>query len=502
MSPNIARVARNATTNVGRFVLSAAVHLLLTPFVVHRLGATGFGLWSLAFAALGFVGLVEFGFGTAVVRATAQVNGCRDLARRDQVLSTLAAFHLGLALVALVAVAVVSHGLVRWFSVPEEQVGAARQIIWILGLRIALVALPLGFFRNVLFGEQHITAINAVQSFAIVAYALGAWVALAMGGDVVTLAWINLAGGIAEHVVYVVLARRLVPGLKLRPRHVRRALVPELLSFSTSSFMFNISALVLLRTDPLIVNLSLPLASVALYAVALKVVENAHLLVKQAINVLAPLVAHLHNAGEAAQLRTMLVDVARHALWAGSLLAAGILALGEPALVHWVAPEFAAAAPAMSILILAVTLLIPQLVAANILAMTAYHRTVAASSVLGMAINIAASLLLVFRLGLVGVALGTLIATLIMDCWYLLWRACRVHGISYLGYLRSVFVPAAVCGVAQYLATMGLRHLWPPASLYQVVLEGLPGLVVSAFLYWAVFMRKPERVLLHNWFRR
>lgn len=502
MSHRISRVARNATSNVGRFAMTAVVHFLLTPFVVHHLGADGYGLWSLAFAILGFVGLLDFGLGTAVLKETARFGKPDDRGRRNRALSTLAIFYIGLALVAFAAVAVLAEGAANWFDLDQRQAEQARKIVWILGLRTALVALPLGFFRSVLFGEQRISSISAVQIVSVLVYSGGAWLTLAHGHDVVALAWLNLACGVAEHITYLVLAHRLVPGLKLRLRSFDRKIVPDLASFSGATFLISISALVLLRTDPLIIKFGLSLSAVALYAVALKVVENGHLLVKQFINVLAPFAAQLHAQGETTALRAMIVDVARHSLWFGSLLAAGVLSLGEALLVVWIGPDFSEAAPAMSILMVSVTLLIPQMVAANVLTMTGQHRTMAFAAIMGVIINVGASVSLVSHLGLEGVALGTLIATLLVDSGYVLWRACKLQGLGYLRYLWTVHVPALVCGGAQFVMTFGVRELSPPTSLAGIALVGLPGVSVSVALYILFFLTPPERTALKRFLTR
>jgi O-antigen/teichoic acid export membrane protein len=463
------------------------VHFLLTPLVVRYLGRDAFGLWSLAFAALGFVGLVEFGFGSAVLRTTARARGDGDLDLRNRSLSTLGVFHLLLGLLALVGVVVLSQLLGSVFGVPSEFQEDAETLVWILGLRLALVATPFSFFRNVLFGEERIGAINVVGSVSIVGYAISVWLALLFGGDVITVAWLNLAFGVLEFGSYAVLGKRLVPSLKLRWRLVDLKLIPELLSFSSASFLISVSALVLLKTDPLVVKLGLPLSAVALYAVALKIVENGHLLVKQVINVLAPRVARLHHAGDEGQLRHIMVELARHTFWAATLLAGAVFVLGEALLIAWMGPEFAPAAPAMSVLMASMTLLVPQMVVANVLMMTGAHAFMAKASLTAVLLNVAVSVALVFRLELLGVALGTLASTVVIDVWLILRYACKRHGLSYPRYLLQVFGPGLLALALQVGLTWLCALLVNPGNLLTVGLVAIPGVLLSVVVYGAGF---------------
>lgn len=484
MSVSLKVVARNASSNVTRFALAGLVRFFLTPFIVFHLGAEGYGLWALALAAIGLLSLLEFGFGTAVVWATARFDP-NDPQRRLRRLSTLAALHLGLTFLTLPLLAGLIFYFPSWFDVPPQHLGAGRLILLFLGLRFALIAIPFGFFKNVLFGLQHISAINLVQIVIVLLYALTVWLVLSQGGTIVHLAIIHLVMGFLEYMAYAGLYFRLASPIKLSWRSIDLRLTRELLSFSASSFIIGISGFILLKTDPILVQLGLSLSAVALYAIALKVVENLHLLLKQVVNVLSPVVADLDSDGHTDALRFIFTHVARHALWVGSLPAAALFVLGHPFLTLWIAPDFGDAAPTLSVLLFAMTLVIPQLVASNIMTMVGRHQFIATASLFGALLNVGASLLFlfIFDLGLLGIALGTLTAVLFVDCGLILWRTCRHLQLRYLHYLRTVFLPAFFCGLMQWIVTAFLASLFSPTHLLHLSLLALPGVLLSAALY-------------------
>lgn len=206
MLTRTARVALNTFTNYVRFGIALAVFFLLTPYVIRKVGESDFGLWSFSWAVLNCFILLDLGYGTGVVKYVAEYKGSNDPERRNRMLSTLAVVYAFLALLAAVLIYAFSLVFLRLFSIPSEQHSKAIALLWILGARLAILGLPLGIFRGILFGDQRILLVNAVQIAATLIYGLGSWLVLAFGYGLVALAWVNLAAMVAEHLAYLALS--------------------------------------------------------------------------------------------------------------------------------------------------------------------------------------------------------------------------------------------------------------------------------------------------------
>src|SRR5258708_3344738 len=85
-----AQLAVNAAGNYGRMLVQIASVAVLTPYVIARIGSDDFGLWSLVISTLGFLSLLDLGFGTGVVKYVAECYGSRDIQKRNRILSPLA----------------------------------------------------------------------------------------------------------------------------------------------------------------------------------------------------------------------------------------------------------------------------------------------------------------------------------------------------------------------------------------------------------------------------
>src|SRR3954462_11714355 len=126
------RFARNAVANWIAFLFSAIVAFFLSPFVVHHLGATGYGVWSLLAGLIGYLGLLDLGIRQAVNRYVAHHHAVGAHEESSSVVSAaLVLFGM------LGAVAVLASSVVAWFapfvfSIPEPLVDDTR-IIVVLG---------------------------------------------------------------------------------------------------------------------------------------------------------------------------------------------------------------------------------------------------------------------------------------------------------------------------------------------------------------------------------
>lgn len=484
----------NVLASYGRFLVVMAVQFALTPVILKAVGAEDFGLWSLTFAVMGFLGLMDGGLATSAVKFIAECRGSGDTERRNRIASTLLVLYLGLAGIATVAVFVLSLGYVHWFHLPEAKASTALALLWLLALRSVVLALPLSLFHSLLFGEQKNALLSAVQAGASVVYALAVWGALKLGAGIITVAGINLAAMIAEYGVYALLVRKVVPELRLSPGLLDKSQLKPLLGFSGAQLLVNVAQLVRLRTDPILVQLFCGLAPVASYAVALRIAESALLLIKQAVNVLAPVIAQLHGAGETEKIKALFVRGSKLVLAGASVLSVAIACLSREVVGLWVGPSLTDAALPLVVLLGAMALATPQLVAALVLVMTGHHTFSARAQTIGMVLNVGASLVLVRVFGPVGVALGTLVATVIVDVGMVLPRACRCAGVGLGHYLVAVFVPSVVCGGIQAALTLALRSALPaPGHLLGLLPLAVPGALAFATMFLLAFTRPEER---------
>src|SRR5260370_15261941 len=91
-SSKLRRFAVNAIWSWISVVVTLAAGVLLAPYMIRKLGADGYGIWSLVFSVAGYYTLLDFGFRSAVITFTAREAAVKNYTSINEVLSTALAY--------------------------------------------------------------------------------------------------------------------------------------------------------------------------------------------------------------------------------------------------------------------------------------------------------------------------------------------------------------------------------------------------------------------------
>src|ERR671913_231951 len=80
-------LAQNVSTRYLAIFVDGAIGLVLLPFNVAHLGPSAYGLWALTASITWFFGVLDLGYGGAVVKFIAQYRALRDRSALNEVLS-------------------------------------------------------------------------------------------------------------------------------------------------------------------------------------------------------------------------------------------------------------------------------------------------------------------------------------------------------------------------------------------------------------------------------
>lgn len=488
----------NVATSYLRFFITAATMFVLTPFVIARVGTEDYGLWMLAICLVGYFELLECGLLTATVRYVAEFNGRGDVERRNRLASTLLAVYVVLAACAAGLAAVAAVFLADWFSIPDLDVPKATAVVLILSARL-VIGLPLSLFHGVLFAGERICLVNTIKIASTLMSAAGVWLVLTAGYGIIGQASVVAVAVAAESLVYLAVTRRALPDLVISLRDFDVGLLRAVAPFAGCALMTNLAAVILFRTDPLIVSLHLPLAAVAVYGLALKISEQVGLFTKQIVSVVTPRLAALYGAGRRSRIEALFLDVSRFALASAALVALPLAVVATDATRLWVGEPFAASGPILVILLAAVGLRVLQEAGTGVLGMTGGHAFVARASLIGAFVNIALSLILVIPLGPTGVALATLVTTALVGLGMVNLRACREYEVTAARYWQRVVAPVLRPVGVQLVACLALRTYLPPQTLAAVLLQTAAGAAVFAVAFWHWGLEPAHRAALRTW---
>ncbi len=460
-------IARNALSNAAGYLVSVVTALVLTPFVIHHLGKSVWGFWSLVVSFTGYYGILDLGIRSAVGQYVTRYWAQRDMDGVNRTLNTalILTGAVGLLLLGVTILMVpLAPGL---FQVRGPVARDFQWAILIMGVSVSL-SFPLAVFGSATFARQRFDIANAIGISEKILWAfLTIWV-LKHGKGLVGLAGITGGLSLLSWGARMVVAFKLLPGLSLSPAFFSKASVKELWNFGIFNFLVNAADRIVLNTDAFVIGLvmatpkdpALAGKAIAYYNVGANPIFYALAVTNSVAWTLTPYATSCDSRGQRDALKNLWLAGTRLIFLMAAVLTGGMIFLGSDFLSVWVGPdfvsgkEFVSSAAVMAVLAVAALARSGMSCGKQVLFGMREVKFLAFISMGEAVANLGLSLVLIHYYGILGVALGTLIPILVTQLWIQPLFLSRRLGEPLRDFLKNV-TPGGLAA----MAVMGLLSL-------------------------------------------
>ncbi|HUK35335.1 MAG TPA: polysaccharide biosynthesis C-terminal domain-containing protein [Vicinamibacterales bacterium] len=474
------------TGTATRYLLLAVtivVGVFLMPYTIRHLGTSEYGLWMLVASMTAYFNLLDLGYGSGLVRHVADADARGDTTLVNQILSTFVVVYLALGVFVGLAAAVLVLWVPRFPRLLPSQVPLAQYILAVIGVRIAL-GFPMTIFGAVTTARQRFALNNLVATASAIVNAAVQFTLLARGHHVRAVVAGSVCVDLLTYVGYAWTAKRAFPELRLRASAFRTSLIREVTAFSLYFFLISIAVQIGFNLDNVVVGAALGTSAVAVYAVTLRLADAQRNLSNQFNTLMFPVVVRYGAINQTGALRTMLIEGTRLSLTLVCGLTVCLVGFAQPLILRWMGPGFDAAVAPLDVLAVTGIVLIGQAPLGNVLLGTGRHRLVAFVSLGEAIVNLALSVILVRRFGLLGVAIGTAIPVFVANLFVLVPVVCRELDVRITSFVHAVTIAPLIGSSVCACAVWALRAMWPPHSLVAILVEGaIAGLIYLAALW-------------------
>jgi O-antigen/teichoic acid export membrane protein len=422
------RIAYSAATGL--------VSILIMPFVVHSLGDRMYGIWTVVATFMGYSSVLELGLSQAITRYLGRSLGSQDPEECNRVFNTALRIYLALAGVIL-ALTGVAAALAPVLCRTAEDAALFWKTILLLGINFAML-FPAKVYKGVL--EAHLRfdltagldlATLALRTTLVITVVL-------LGYKVVGLAWATFLTGIPGVAASVYFAHRQLPFLRFDARYWKRETARMLFSYSIYSFICHIADLLRSRVDNIVVAAYVGLAAVTHYSIAGRLAQYYMDIVSALLGVFPSVFSRQEGAKDHAAMQRTFFLASKLSLCIAGFIAFGLIAWGKVFIARWMGPRYADAYPVLVALTLAFFVLAAQAPSPSLLFGISKHKFLSFMDATESALNLALSILLARRYGMLGVAVGTLIPMLLSRILVQPVYVCRVSGFGYFNYVRAM----------------------------------------------------------------
>ena len=470
----------NALSNWAAIAIAVAVGLFLTPYIISYLGKTGYGIWILVSSIIGYYGLLDLGVSSAITRYVARYAGQKDYKSLNETVSTSLVMFCVIGFVAVGVAFAVAGPLSRFFNIPTDQVEKFQKVVWLLGLAAGL-GFPGNLFGAVICAHERFVAANSVTIIITLMRASLIVLFLSRGIGLLGVAYSHLASAVLMIFLNFAMCKLFFSHLRLRLREARWDVLRTLLAFGAITTVLQVARIMRFNLDSFVIGKWVSIPAVAVYGVAALLIRFfLQFIASGTQRVLTPRFASMDGQDKRGQLQRLFLKSLSIAAFLSCGVGTLIMVFGKKFVLLWVGTDFLDAVPVLWVLAVAYSIALAQNPGISLVYALKKHHFFAGANIVEGVANVALSIYLAPRYGILGVAIGTAVPMLIIKLFVQPVYVSRIIGISLTRYWGQL-APALGIG-------MGIFVIGRYAPQVTFSANGYISLAICAVFYVAAFI--------------
>lgn len=422
--------------------------LVYTPVMLRLLGQREYGLYQMALSVVSYLGLLNFGFGSAYIRYYSRY---REAGAEENIARLNGMFLLiftVLAMICLVCGAILVTGaqLVFGSGLTQWELEKARRLLSVLVVHLALTLVNSVFDSYLTARERFLfqKGVSLVQSILSPFLTLPL---LMLGWGSEAVVWISLILAAGTLLMNGIRCRSLRMGFSVR--NLQPSLLREMLGFTFFIFLNQIIDQINWSTDKFLLGRIQGTAAVAVYGIGAQI-NSLYIQMSTAVSsVFIPKVHQLAAKTRAnGELSQLMARVGRLQAVILGLVISGFALFGAAFVRLWAGGGYGQSYFVALLLMIPITIPLIQNLGIEIQRARGKHRVRSVVYACLAAGNVAVSILLIPRWGCIGAAAGTALSLLLGNVLFMNWHYGRCLRLDMKLFWREILSLAPAWALA------------------------------------------------------
>lgn len=477
------RILKNTAANGVAQVATMISTFIFLPLLIRAFGFSAFGVYTLYLAVNSYAAVLDLGVGATLTRMVAERAALDDYEGIRRAILSAAVIYSGLGVLfglTMFALGWTTHTL---FNLSGVEADLLRLLLWVGGA-FQLWYWPTIAARDALAGLQRYDLLARVTLGLAISDIVATVFVLVSGQGPLVLVGIRMIAMVVASLIHIGMLRRVVAvgAGRIVPS---RADVKHILRSGSSLFVVQITGLLgRQHTDKLILGVFFGTAAVTIYEIGAKLNTLISSFSGLTVSATLPVAAELNAHGKHASLLSLFLRGTKIVAGAITPLIVILIAMAGPFISAWMGPGYDEAVVISQVLLLSQIFIPLYLLGDQILIGKNRFSLIVPLGVTLAVLNVVLSVVFALQLGIIGVAVGTLISYLLELPWYL-----RVFGkemaLGRRRWLSSTAWPTypllAIPAAIAYLGSTSPLG----TSLGGLMLVGF----TAVLIYWVVLLR-------------
>lgn len=469
MTTTARKLLNGSVSRIILLITSIGIGLFMMPFLVHTLGDEQYGMWVLVGAVVSFYSLMDFGMAGAMQRFLVRSVHSDNPEDSRIALSTSMVLSTGIGAVTfLITIGIIVFS--QYFISENTDSLLFRITIALVGFK-ASVQLPLFSYYGILVANYRYDIISAIQFLAMLARTILVIVFVSTGHGIISIACIAIVTDISGSLFIIRYAKRLMPEIRASLSYFRLTRLKEYFHFGKWNYIIQITHKIRFSIDDFVVGTIIGLSAVTHYTIASSLINYFSSFMESAFGVFQPIFHKYHKLDQWDNLRELFLITTEISGFASILIGCLLFSLGEPFINVWMGKGYTDSFMVLLILCTANIFYKSISPCEKILFAIDRQKFYAKTSTAEAITNLSLSLILSHYIGIYGVALGTLIPSLISNLVLLPMYTCRQLKLPYQDFY-SILFKAITLGAITFIPMHYLTNLYTPDNLLILALYG------------------------------
>lgn len=431
--------------------------LILTPFIISKIGEVQFGIYALVLGFIGMFSLFDLSISSSFVVFISRYYVKKDFVNLNKYLNTGLFFYIFFSLIIVVTGFIFSKPLLSLLNIPPELFVTSVNV-YNIGLIVFFISSAFTIFSSVLISLQKMYITSAIGVLTGLINLIATILVLNYGYGLTGIMWVQLAAAAVNNILSIIYAKKSLPEISIGFGHLEKNPVKEMSKFGAQMQISKLASFASEKYDEFLLAYFSVLNNVTYFNIANRISRIGRVIPFQVIYQAAPVSSELNAKGEKEKLAELFLDTTKYLILISAPVFVFTFIFSDLIITTWVGEGFELSSRVLRILVIGQLINMTFSAPGNsIIPNMGIPKYQMKEGLIYLGINLILSFLLIKHYGIIGAAIGSVLSTVI--------------AASYLYYTSAKFF------------SKNKMELFSEKYLKPVLASILSGLIVAAVYY-------------------
>ena len=483
-------------------IISTIIPLLYTPIMLRILGQEEYGLYSLSNSVISYLTLLNFGFGTAIIRFISKFRVEGDHDKIEGVTGLILSIYGIIAIIVCIVGFLLTKGTGLFFGtgLTVNEIQRLKVLMIVMTVSTA-ISFPVSVLSSVSVAYEKYIFRKMVDMIATIATPILNLIVLFLGYASIGLAIIGLGIQLIYGIIFIWYCKQklnVVPRFKDMPFYM----VKEILGFSIYVFASSIIDMLYWATDKVLIGAVLGTVAVAVYNIGgtfTSMLQNMSSAISGVFGTRVNMMVFGNQSME--KLSELLIRIGRLQYYIVSLILSGYIVFGQIFIDVWAGKDYSQAY--IIGLLTMVPLAVPLIQSIAFSVISAQNKLKFRTIVYALiaVLNVIGTILAMPKFGIIGAAACTAVAFIVGNGILMNWYYWRVIKLDIIGFWKNIIRISIAPVIMVVVGTVVLRVI-TVKNLWMVLILGVMYVVLFGIASWILEMNDYEKSLVTGMFHK